>query len=628
MNYISAIAVDFGSTNSGCARICSFDHQGKLKYDTPHLIHSTGEYAKDNTWFYIEPSFYERIRDAYETIRDDDFIIKSPLFPDTPNPNIIWGRQCIKENSDMLTREQWLSFKHFKMLLRDMEDYDSLSFPLVSIIKVFLRVLKLECLYVESRRMERPVNADEIQWGVTIPSIWTDEDKHLMNEIAHDVFSERARVLSEPEGPVVTHLIYSSGTGKAEFQDGRTSLVIDLGGGTTDICLMREVQQPDYSFKLEMVANTDGSAAGGNDIDNHFYIFLLRFISQGKTSDAGVSYDGLSDDELQEELLAGFQTQVGDFINFEDNWMRLKSQPNLATQATCDFTFTKEYRKWLNSHGHQQVAEVVKEMMIDGCELPSPDFYEKVLEPTFSKIGTKVAEIVDANKDHVNIDNIILAGGMSLNYRITSYLKNIIREHLGEDASSRIREAPGLFAGSSIMAGACYLLIDRGFIVRLANRNYYYDSISASISQNLITEHKELGVTLKLGEINTIINDEIEAGFSMPASTGQVLLHPICIKGKLVKNFRHLLYTREGQTEVNICFYSTDGKIIVFANDKNPALHVEGKIETTCRENGEYTLDVDFNEGQISNALYYKLQDAKTGELVSDGFIENVFSTK
>ena len=31
MAYISAIAVDFGSTNSGCARIVSFDENGKLK---------------------------------------------------------------------------------------------------------------------------------------------------------------------------------------------------------------------------------------------------------------------------------------------------------------------------------------------------------------------------------------------------------------------------------------------------------------------------------------------------------------------------------------------------------------------------------------------------------------------
>ena len=53
MDFISAIAVDFGSTNSGCARIISYDEDGKLKYDNPHLVHNTGTYAKDNTWFYI-----------------------------------------------------------------------------------------------------------------------------------------------------------------------------------------------------------------------------------------------------------------------------------------------------------------------------------------------------------------------------------------------------------------------------------------------------------------------------------------------------------------------------------------------------------------------------------------------
>lgn len=628
MDYISAIAVDFGSTNSGCARICSFDEHGQLKYDTPHLMHSTGDYAKDNTWFYVEPSFYERIRDSYETLRDEDFRILSPLFVNTANPNIIWGRKCIKANADMLVEKGWLSFKFFKMLLRDGVDDATLSFPLVTIIKVFMRVLKLECLSVESRRLGRPVSADEIKWGVTIPSIWTDENKRVMNEVARDVFSDHARVLSEPEGPLVANLLHSSATGKVQFQDGRTSLVIDLGGGTTDICLMRESQQDDGTFKLEMVANTDGSAAGGNDMDNNFYRYMLRFISKGKTSDAGVAYDGLSDDELVEELFAGFQSQVTDFMNFKESWFELKAQENLAEQSVCDFTFTKAYRKWLANNGHQQVAEVVKEMLVEGCQFPSDSFREQVMKPTFDKICAKVAEIIDNNKAQVRFDNIILAGGMSLNHTLIQYVKRTIREHLGEEGESKVRESPGLFAGSAIMTGACYLLINRGFIRRLALRNYYYDSRTVNIVSSLVDEYRELGVQVKSGEINNLINEEIESGFEMRTNDGSILLHPICIKGQLVKTYNTPLYTKVGQHVVNICFFSTDGEIVVFADENNPKVRVEGTLEKDCREDATYILDVDFNEGQISNALYYRLQDAMTGELVSDGFIENVFRSE
>lgn len=45
MAYISAIAIDFGSSNTGVARIDHFEN-GKLTYTTPTLPCSDGHYAK------------------------------------------------------------------------------------------------------------------------------------------------------------------------------------------------------------------------------------------------------------------------------------------------------------------------------------------------------------------------------------------------------------------------------------------------------------------------------------------------------------------------------------------------------------------------------------------------------
>lgn len=624
MNYISAIAVDFGSTNSGCARICAFDEEGHLKYDTPHLMHSNGSYAKDNTWMYIEPSFYERIRDSYDSLSDEDFRIESPMMH-TPNPNIIWGRKSIQENADKLTNEGWYSFKNFKMLLRDGYDDASLSFPLITIIKTFMRVLKIECLFFESREKGRSVSAEEIEWGVTIPSIWTDDNKRIMVDVSHEVFSPNARVLSEPEGPLVANLLLSSGTGKVEFQDGRVSLVIDLGGGTTDICLMQEVQQSDGSFKMEMLANTDGQAAGGNDVDKLFYIHFLRMISKGKKSDAGVAYDELSDDELMDEIFTGFQSNVIKFIEFEDSWLRLKSKRNLTYDATCEFIPTRNYRKWLEENGHKEVAAIVRDMLIDGCEIPSDEFRSKILDPVFDKICDKVREIINKSKEAGNtkFDNIILAGGMSLNHVLVDRIKQTIKELLGEEGVNRVRETAALFAGASIMTGACYMLVNRNFIKRLARLTYFYDAVSLSPLQSLVSQYKNLGIEMKIGEINNLFNEEHEAGYQVSSSEGDVILHPICIKGQLVTNYKKELYTSEGQTHVVIDFFSSDGKIVIFSNEDNPDLKSEGKIDIDCQEDTTYVLEVDFNEAQISNALHYLLSEAQSGQVVSEGFIEN-----
>ena len=102
MSYISAIAVDFGSTNSGCARVSSFDDKGNLVYTTPEFLQNIGSYAKDNTWFYVEPSFLERIRTEYDSLTDADFRIESRILANTENPNIIWGREAIKRHSQKI----------------------------------------------------------------------------------------------------------------------------------------------------------------------------------------------------------------------------------------------------------------------------------------------------------------------------------------------------------------------------------------------------------------------------------------------------------------------------------------------------------------------------------------------
>ena len=372
---ISAIVVDFGSTNSGCCRVCSHDAEGNLVFSNPEFLQNIGSYAKDNTWFYVEPSFLERIRTDYDTLTDDDFRIESRIMPNTDNPNIIWGREAIKRHSNKISEEHWVSFKRFKMMLYyGNENYAGLDFPLLLIIKTFLRVMKIECLELESKRLGRNVKAEEILWGVTIPSIWTDENKRVMVSLAHEVFTPQTRILSEPEGPLVYSLLMSSSQGKVEYQDNRITFVADMGGGTTDICLMKECLKNDGSWQVEMVANTDGQAAGGNDIDNDFILFLLRKISKERVSDSGVSYDSLSDEDLFDLLFAGFQANVGDFIEFENNWFLLKNRPDLLNLTDCPFTFTKDYRKWLMANGHKAVANVVGEYLVDGCSFSAEEF--------------------------------------------------------------------------------------------------------------------------------------------------------------------------------------------------------------------------------------------------------------
>ena len=620
MAYISAIAVDFGSTNSGCARITSFDRDGSLTYDTPHLIHSTGRYAKDNTWFYIEPGFLQSVKQHYDTLKDEDFHIESRVLH-TDSPNIVWGRASIKEFTEKLRDENWVPFKNFKMLLRDGVSGTQSALPLKTTIKVFLRILKIECLFLEGQRLDRSVSADEIQWGVTIPAVWNDENKRIMVECSHEVFSKKARILSEPEGPLVAHLLKAGNNGRVRFVEGRASLVIDIGGGTTDICLMKEVKRPDGSFKIEMVANTDGSAAGGNDVDKDFYTYMLRFISKGKKSDSGTAYDALDDRSLMRTLFDGFKSNVRDFMDFEDNWLKLKGSKDLGKGGACEFTFTNSYMKWLKNSGHKEVAEVVKDKLIDGCAFPSQVFVAKVLTPTFGKICSKVEEIISRNKGKVRLDAIILAGGMSLNYHLNTKIKQTINKLLGSSGVDAIKEAPGLFAGSAVMTGSCYLLVNRGAIERIAKRNYYYDCRTDNITKTLREDYRRLGIDVKRGDVQSSIESESE--YSVYTGGEALILRPIVVKDKIIGPYHETIYTGEEQEKLRVTFYSSGDEKVVFANEANPLLKKEGGLRVDCNSNAGYDLEVDFNEAVISNALHYILK-SDAGEDLSEGYIENV----
>ena len=625
MAYISAIAVDFGSTNSGCCRISSFDSNGNLTYAAPAFLHDIGNYAKDNTWFYVEPSFLERLRTDYDSLSDDDFRIESRVFANTQNPNIIWGRDAIRHHAQFIIDNNWVAFKRFKMMLYSGEEnYIGIDFPLLTIIKTFLRILKIECLALESRRMERPVSADEIMWGLTIPSIWSEDNKRVMMDIAHEVFTPLTRILSEPELPLVYSLLVFNEQGRVDFRYGRTAFVVDIGGGTTDICLMREAQDESGNYRIEMVANTDGSAAGGNDIDNNFYKYLLRFISRGQVDDNGIAYDTLSDDDLYKTLFADFQNRIDLFLDFEENWYQLKNRNDINNILECPFSFTVSYRRWLINNGHTNVADVVTDLLIDGCYFPKDEFVGQVFNPTFDKICDKVSEILMANQNIVNIDRIVLAGGLACNRLLDARLRTTISSVLGEQYKDKFDGMGRLMKGGGTMAGACYMLLHRDIIVHPSKKFYYYDSYINKCHwiSRMIEKYKNWGIVLTEDTVRYMMIDEDE--YETSRQDDKILvLSPIAIKGSLVKKYSNdKLRTRKEQTSMNVTFYSSDNNYIIYANPNNPQLNVEVDLKFDCRPECRYKLEVDFDEAQVSNALHYIFSEYESGEIVEEGYVQ------
>lgn len=379
--YTSAIVIDFGSSNSGAARIDTYK-DGRLVYSTPQFCHSDGYYAKDATWFFIHPKLLERAEINYESLHDDDFRILSRVFMNTLEPNIIWGRDLISANYQKIKQENWVEFKYFKMMIYLDVSYPAKlkSYPISLIVKIFLRILKIECISVESAFKGRTISSSEIQWGVTIPSIWTEDNQRLMSDICQNVFGDHVRVLSEPEGLVVSERIHASNNAQLDHSPGKKSIVVDIGGGTTDICLLADkevISESDSHFQL--LASCDGIGVGGNMIDKDFWIYFLRFISKGITN--GIIYDKLSDDELKNILLQPYIDDLDHAIEMENAWLAFKHK------VVKSFTIPSDYRKWLINNGHSSVADRVTDILIGQTSFDAAELYEQAFAPTFNKIS-------------------------------------------------------------------------------------------------------------------------------------------------------------------------------------------------------------------------------------------------
>lgn len=615
--YISAVAIDFGSTNSGAARIDTIK-DGKLVYSTPRFRHSDGYYAKDPTWFWISPDLMNKALLNYNSLKDSDFRILSRSFRSTNSPNIVWGSDFLENaNSngyiEKLESDGWIEFKRFKMLIYENLPcvFKGIQYPIDLVVKLFFRIIKIECLAEESSEKNRTVSADEVQWAITIPSIWSSDNKKMMTNIAMDVFGNHIRILSEPEGPVVSERIHA-GSGKLQLCAGSRSLVIDMGGGTTDICLLEDNEEGSDA-KFNQLASCDGVGAGGNLIDVDFIKYMVSFFSNGLTAEDGTSYDNLSDDEKIGILYEPFINKSVCRLKMEKAWQQFKHGVN------SEYQIPREYIKWLDKNGHHEVALRMKEFMIGDIEFVGSKLKEKVYKPTFEKIYLCVRRFVTDNKTLLmsssNPVKIVFAGGLSLMQELRDGVINEIEKVLGRKLSYNIANT-SLMASGSIMDGAAYILLYRKSISRIAPYNIY-DPYSGISFLSLREYYKRFGCEIKLGELNEMSENDIS---NNDAIGPNIIGVPMAIKGKSFQDYKNdFTAGRQEQENIRLEFFGSDTLII--HPIKNRLCWELGGTEIPNKSGDSFELIVDFNESESSGNLHYYVHNKTTGESWEDNII-------
>ena len=120
---------------------------------------------------------------------------------------------------------------------------------------------------------------------VTVPASFDPAARELTAEAAQAVGFEHLVLLEEPQAALYSWIHESKGDWRNQVNVGDMILVIDVGGGTTDLSLIAVTDQ-DGSLELTRVAVGDHILLGGDNMDLALgYVVKAKLTAEGKTLD-------------------------------------------------------------------------------------------------------------------------------------------------------------------------------------------------------------------------------------------------------------------------------------------------------------------------------------------------------
>ena len=317
---------------------------------------------------------------------------------------------------------------------------DKKEYNLEKIITFFIKCLKIEFLSTHTE-----LNCNTLKWGVTIPIIWDEHEKSIMKTAASKALNQEPIFILEPEGAAISFSLQHYGNkDSANIRQNEYFLVIDCGGGTTDIVAQKLIVE-NQQAKYEELTSAKGRAKAGGDIDDKFWELLAEKLAT-KERRLGTP--------LAEYVESFRKNNVAGWHQMEQQWLSRKHNP--ASSDKIRFDFPRSYSIWLKEN-HQDAFNAFDDDF--GCTIifSRQEIEEKVFKPVVDEI---IAAAQESAQSVSKLDYIFLAGGLSG----LAYLQNAVKEsfaksHPGaqvlfEHYSDHATALPG----GSIMRGAAVIL--------------------------------------------------------------------------------------------------------------------------------------------------------------------------
>ena len=358
-----------------------------------------------------------------------EFKTPSQIILDSNLKNVLaFGKKC----DSYPLGENDLYFKRIKMNLYKNKKFikpenNFKSFSLIDIITKIFEYIKEEAIKALKNNQPK-ITEDKIKWIVTVPSIWTLQEKSIMITASEKAGlfnqnTDRTNFLAlEPEAASI-YCSKDNSIDQSFLSPGKSYIVCDLGGGTGDIA----THHISEDGKIIEKCVPKGGPYGSDEIDNEFFneifggIFgfkdfkslLVKFYELKNKKEISWKKDDLYNEwkKLEEEIknIKKITPDQKD-QSFKINFTILKKFMNANLKDIID-NFNNSCKKdW-------KVTISNEDLWI--LEFPYKIIFD-LIENHAEKISNQISEICEKEKD---IESIIYVGGYCSNDVLINYFK-------------------------------------------------------------------------------------------------------------------------------------------------------------------------------------------------------------
>lgn len=394
------LGIDFGTTNS-CV---SFYKKGDNIIVIPN-----------NEGQFTTPSALFLSNDSNEILFGDN--VKS-LINSISNPSNIFTnlKRLIGKTYSQLNEDIELQkfFKNNQINIRNTDDnniYFSVEynneesiFSVTDLISIFINYLiRFSLEYLDIKKQNLTGEDTKIQVVITIPAYYNDFQREIIKKCCENINLEVVRIINEPTAAALayaynTKRIHINKTVEENIEESNSSeyvLVIDSGGGTTDLSLVHL----DYEEEIYEVKNVIGdNFLGGEDVTQ----LLMEYVIEKMKNTYNKNISKIDDKWFTPKMLNKIRSKCEN----------AKKELSYNDNITIHLEFENDY-----------IIQISKYQFL---EIEKP-FFNKIKKLILNIVSNSVSENILTSVS--DIKSVIFVGGTT---RIP-YLKNICREIFGND---------------------------------------------------------------------------------------------------------------------------------------------------------------------------------------------------